>query len=111
MVKGTENIDWTALSKCERLDLACIGRMMEMGYEVKIDPRDILAQRTTPENIPLHPISFTKGNEAIWQCIGTYNKVYGIYWRQAFLVNGYWAKHKTLGDLPWPHEEQQNKKS
>lgn len=96
-----ENIDnkfndprWLAMA---RIDLNCIPKMVELGFDIKMDYNDKRHDRTTVDNVPMNPVSFQKDNHVIWKAVDFHTN--DIVFRTALLVDGHYTNHKTYYNI------------
>lgn len=96
-----ENIDnnfsdprWLTMA---RIDLNCIPKMVELGFDVQMKYEDKQFGRTTPDNVPMFPVSFSKDKYVIWKVID-YNSGDTLF-RSSYLVDGHYTNHKTYENI------------
>lgn len=76
-----------------REDLDMIPTMKANGFEVIVNPMDILYKRETPN----HPVGFVKGTLHVWKCRKPNNLE--THWMTADLIDGYYCNHKPVNEL------------
>jgi len=86
---------WEYLSY--RTDLRMIPRMEKAGWKIKFSYQDLLNKRTSSEVVPLHPVSFTKGNKVVWET--TNRREQYTQWTCADLVDGYYTNARVYPSL------------
>lgn len=82
---------YTSWEQFPREDLNEIPMMEAAGFTVHFKDRDAQRGRTTPEQFPFWPVSFSKGNFHVW-------KIHEG-WQTARLVDGYFVDHEPVLDL------------
>lgn len=80
-----------------RIDLNCIPKMVELGFEVQMNHNDKQFGRTTVDNVPMFPVSFQKDNYVIWKVID-YNSGATLF-RSSYLINSHYVNHKTYNNI------------
>jgi len=80
-----------------RIDLNCIPKMVELGFDVEMDYNDKRHDRTTVDNVPMNPVSFKKDNFVIWKAVDFHTN--DIIFRTAYLVDGHYTGHKSYNDI------------
>lgn len=97
-VKNTDNKfndpRWLAMG---RIDLNCIPKMVELGFDVMMNYNDKQFGRTSVDNVPMYPVSFRKDNYAIWKIIDY--KSGNILFRSSYVVDGYYTNHQTYENI------------
>lgn len=96
-----ENIDnkfndpkWLTMA---RIDLNCIPKMVELGYDVQMNYNDKQFGRTTVDNVPMYSVSFRKDNYVIWKIIDY--KTGDTLFRSSYVVDGHYTNHKTYENI------------
>lgn len=98
-----ENRKW---EDCPRIDLSAIPKALAKGWTPEFDYLDKHYNRIIPENPPINPVSFIKGQKHCWKCmnvtkpevIGGFSE-FSTFWRVADLINGYYCNHRTYADI------------
>lgn len=69
--------------------------MIAKGFNIVFNPQDVRAGRTTPELIPLHGVTFVKGDLHVWGIIK--NNI--SCWQTATLIDNHFCHHTPIKDL------------
>ena len=79
---------------CGRDDLKVIPTMIELGYTVQFNRKDMQNGRTTPENVPHDDVSFQKGNYQMWKFMKKIGDETYYIWNTGRWINEHIKNHK-----------------
>lgn len=83
--------------KMARIDLNCIPKMVGLGFDVYMNYEDKRFGRTTPDNVPMFPVSFRKNNYHIWKIINRNTGL--VMFRSSYVVDGFYTNHDTFENI------------
>ena len=84
-----------------RDDLNCIPLAISKGWLPKFSLSDKYHCRTTPGNVPLDTLTFSKDNKVTWKVYSFVKEVNGVYhplfeaWRVADFIDGIYRNHRV----------------